>query len=185
MIKNKNFIKAIAIYQMVGGIFGLVSSIFYLNFFQILLESSIELYQQLLNRVSAPEYSPFLLVFVIVLCLYPIIGHLLSFVAGFFLFKEQKRGLQLSIIAQVIQVPQLAVAGFAYLFSSGACFFVALGAALTDKKLTLVSSYIYRLGSAFDTGFNPDDKTFLIGVNIVALFLLCYLIKEYNRIKRK
>lgn len=153
MKNNQKWNRIISIYEMIGGIVGLGVTIFLI--FKIL--------PQLLNQEATISNKAFL----IVLLIYAIGGYLLSFIAGLFLWKKQTKGILLSIITQIIQIPKFTIAGFSYFFVSGADLFIAI----SNSSLDLTA----YLGSHWNISFYPEDKTFLIGINIIAIIMLIKL----------
>jgi hypothetical protein len=98
--------------------------------------------------------------------------------AGMFLFGvlasaaliiKPKWGLVLSAIFQIIQIPVVTVSAAAYAFSSGVCFNLYKHASGWGFKFFFGSYYYFHLNS---------DRSWLVGVNIVALFFFAFLIRE-------
>ncbi len=144
---------------MIGGIVGLVTTI--LLIFIVL--------PQVLNQKTIM----FNKIFIIIITLYAIFGYSLSFFSGLFLWKKQKKGIILSIITQIIQIPKLTIAGFSYSFISGLEFTFMI-----SNSFLRFTTYI---GSHWNIAYYPENKTFLIGINFIAIILLIYLIKEYKK----
>lgn len=163
MKNNQKWNRIISIYEMIGGVLGLGITIF-------LIFST-------LPKLLSQEVPIFNKVFLIAIILFAIGGYSLSFIAGLFLWKKQSKGILLSIITQIIQIPKFAIAGFSYFFVSGLELFVTI-----DNSSLGFTTY---LGSHFDISFYPEDKAFLIGVNVIAFVVLSYLLKEYKKNKKE
>ena len=163
MKNNQKWNRIISIYEMIGGVLGLGITIFLI----------LSILPQLLSQ-EAPLFNKLFLVAIII---FAIGGYLLSFIAGLFLWKKQNKGIFLSIITQIIQIPKFAIAGFSYFFVSGIELFVTI----SNSSLGFTTYF----GSHWDISFYPEDKTFLIGVNIIAIIALIYFIKEYKKNKKE
>ena len=89
--------------------------------------------------------------------------------AGAFLIVKPGLGLVLSAIFQAIQIPVVTVSAVAYALSSGACLNLYKHASGWGFNFFLGSFYSFQLNSG---------RPGLIGVNIVALVLFVFLVKE-------
>lgn len=109
---------------------------------------------------------------IIVLCilLYALVAYALIAIAGYVLYKKKKNGVKLSLIAQAIQIPNIAIAGFSYFFTAGAHVFMTL----QDMSFNLS----FYLGSQWDIAYYPTNYNIVLGVNIVAFALFLYLLKQ-------
>ena len=90
-------------------------------------------------------------------------------IAGAVLFFKPGLGLVLSAIFQAIQIPVVTVSAVAYSLSSGACFNLYKHATGWGFNFFLGSHYSFYLKSG---------QPWLLGINIVALVLFVYLVKE-------
>lgn len=158
--KKNKLNRIISIYEMVGGVVGFGATIFLI--FQIL--------PQLLSEEVPLSYQ----VLSVAILFYAIGGYLLSFFAGLFLWKQEKKGITLSIWSQIMQIPTFAIAGFSYLFVSGLEFFL-----ITEGVYSM--NFATYLGSHWDISYNPEGAPFFIGINFIAIAILVYLMKERNK----
>lgn len=140
---NKNVIRAIAIVEMIGGIVG-VATFFFLGikvFSNILIASILSFFIAL---------------------------YILSFLAGLWLWKFSRRGIILSVIMQLLQIPIISFSSLYYKFFSG--LNVSLG--FFQSKL----SFYFNLGSSWELNIPNTDEPSGFGLNIVAIiFLICLL----------
>jgi hypothetical protein len=162
MKNNQKWNRAISVYEMIGGILGLGITILLI----------LNLLPQLLNQ----EVPAFNKIFLTIIIVYALGGYLLSFVAGLFLWKNLDKGILLSIIAQAIQIPKVAIVGFSYFFVSGIELFLTIS--------SFSAGFTTYFGSHWNITLYPNNGTFLIGVNIVATIVLISLIKEYKKNKK-
>ena len=142
-------LKAIALFEMIGGVFGVVS----------------------VGRTVARAWDYFLAnpVFPIV-CTFFLILYVLCFVAGLLLWRKHALGIVLSRIIQALQIPQFTIAGFLYLFVAGLDFTLTVGAARYNLG--------FSLGSRWYGALTPQSAPFSLGVNFVAAFIFAYLLKR-------
>ncbi len=141
--------KIIAAYEIVGGIFGIGLVSYIIG-----------------SMLSAPAVAVIGISFVLLF--------LLSTYAGTLLWKNDTRGIDLSIIAQIPQIFQLTIPGvFSYQFVSGLSFpliiesDMASGSSSVDFSLGLSSSFNFQL--------SPEEDVFLFGINFVAIVAIVYL----------
>lgn len=139
-------LKALAIYQIVGGIMGLIITI--------------------LLIIRFPVFTPFIIVlFIIGFCLY-----IFSLVCGWLLWNQYSAGVQCSLINQYLQIVQFAIGGWAYTYISGAYF--SLGVDLTYTYRILID---FGLISTWQlTAFDPS-QTVQLSFNFVAILLIVFL----------
>jgi hypothetical protein len=154
---NTRLNRIIAIWEMVGGLIGIIVSIIYM-----------------FAHSAKPIELPFYALFIVV--------YLLSGVAGFYLWKNHRRGISLSILIQVLQLPYFSFSGLiTYL--------------LTLPLSIVVMLYGGSTGSGTDVGFHlqlfvlPEwslriggvEGQFALGVNVVALICLGYLVSRLSK----
>jgi len=154
---NKRLIKIISIYEIVGGILGVIYC------FLIVALSVKSIFN---SQVSGTERLITFLLVAAVLSLY-----ILTIAAGLFLWKGSGRGYTLSVLAQCFQIPYIITSGLTYIFISGAQLGVAVGTVAGDIKLSL----LLYLGSKFGIFFNSEVNSTVIGINIVPILLIKYL----------
>jgi len=111
--------------------------------------------------------------FLVLIVIFALALYILSFAAGFLLWKKSGKGFILSIIAQITQIFSFSIAGFSYLFVSGLQFGFVFGSELF--KLLLY------MGSTWNISFASKNSSFSIGINLIALFVLFYLLKQRQK----
>lgn len=94
---------------------------------------------------------------------------LFGVVAGLVLIIRPRTGLVLSALFQAVQIPFFIKSGIAYAMSSGACVNLYKHASGWGFNFFFGSRYSFSLNS---------ERPWLIGINIVALVLFVFLIKE-------
>lgn len=158
---NTKGTKFIAIYEIIGGLLGVV-------IVSMLLYKLFKAYAQFDQGV----FLSTLLTCIIVLSLY-----IISLIAGFLLWKGQNLGNKLSLFIQALQIPNISLSGFSYIFVSGIQLALNISKGLSeDIKFNL----FFYLGSKFDINLFSKESSFLIGVNIIALLIFIYL-KKINK----
>jgi len=153
---NKNLppkLKALAIYQIIGGAAGLLSTLW------------------LFSTYSQLSALLLLLVF-IAIALY---GY--SIYCGILLFKNTVQGLKLSKVNQLLQAVSFAVVGYAFQYVSG--IHLSIGINLTEG---FVFKFEISL-STWKINVNTGDPNLFIMVNVVALFLISFIDKMLKQLK--
>jgi hypothetical protein len=90
---------------------------------------------------------------------------------GIDLWRGRRQALKFAMILFALQIPMLAVPGFSYHFYTGFMLRIAI---LTGGEIDAG----FKLGSSgFNLYIGSDVQGLAIGVNLVALFLLIYLIR--------
>ncbi|MEJ8804266.1 hypothetical protein [Pontibacter sp. H249] len=139
-------VKAIAIYQIVGGLLGIALTVW-------VLFSGETVIDQLNLRISL--FAGALYVF--------------SILCGRMLFRNLRRGLILSIVNQLLQVVYISIGTFGFQYVAG--LRVGIGVDMVAGwifKLRLaLSSFHFNLGI--------DNGQKFIGLNLVALFMIFWL----------
>lgn len=157
-MKSK-FLKFISVYEMVGGILGILVTI-YLGLFSS---------NSILNPAMPINFKIFnAIIFTFILVLY-----ILSCVGGFFLWKEKKSGIVYSIIIQVFQIPHIMVPGFIYIFQSG----LRVGTLLTVSSNVVKTTILFNLGSTFSIYLGSKIEFIAIGINFFSIIVIGYLLR--------
>jgi hypothetical protein len=97
-------------------------------------------------------------------------GYILSIVAGVLLYKNSKKGVFLSLLLQIIQIPRISILGFSYYFFSGVAFSLSL------PKLSINLS-------KFNIFYSSRDISFSLSVGLMALILAVFLAVKYKKLK--
>lgn len=147
-------ITALALYQIVGGILGIVLTLW------VMFRGEIVLTQEVL-RISLFAGGLFAL----------------SILCGGMLFRNPRRGLVLSLLNQVLQVIYFAFGayGFQYVAGLRIGFGFDMTGSWTFKFRVALSSFQFDLGT--DTGQR------FIGVNLVALLLIFWAERLLEQVK--
>lgn len=152
--KIKNQLKALAIYQVAGGILGIGLLVW------VLFSGSVPVTIQTL-RISL--FGTALFVF--------------SILCGRMLFWNARRGLILSLVNQLLQVVYFAFGSYGFLYVAGVR--IGLGLDLVGSW-----TFKFRLAiSSFEVYFNTDTGQKLIGVNLVALALIFWIESLLQKVK--
>jgi hypothetical protein len=154
MQKTESRIKIIGIYQIIGGLIGLIATI------------------SLLVKIGFTNGTTFKMFFLF-LSLYSF-----SAFCGYLLLKKQfEKGLNYSIINQLIQVLSFSILGFTFKFYSG--LFLSLGLNLTtDTILT------YNFGlTTWNFKLNSESGIIEISINLVALILINIIFNLKEKLK--
>lgn len=149
----------ICLYEIIGGILGVCITLYYI-FFSINLAFKADI--PLTNRLLS------LFIFIIIIALY-----ILSFIGGFCLWKKKKKGIILSKIVQVFQIPYIITSSFTYAFISG----LQLGPTVTVSSKIFKFAGLFYLGSSFNIHFGSGIKYIILGINIIPILVIYYLIK--------
>jgi len=151
MKKTETQIKILGIYQIAGGVLGLL---FTFIFFSKLFFGNKSVLTIILSSILLFSFSVY---------------------CGFLLLtKKYDKGLNLSIINQIIQVISFSVLGYTFEFCSG--IFLKFGLDLTSDTLL---TYNFGL-TTWNLKLNSDPSLTKISINILALMLinLIFNIKE-------
>lgn len=112
--------------------------------------------------------------FLIILIFLPFVSlYLLSIVAGVLLWRRHRLGIPLSVIVQVPQIISFSINKLAYLFISG----LQIAFILKSKKIAIE----FMLGSKWHLNFATEDHSLTIGLNIIALFIVIYLLRQIKK----
>lgn len=130
--------KLISIYEIIGGVLGLIITMFMLIF----------------SAMSVKEINaPILILIVIVL-------YILSLVAGICLLKKKQKGIILSIVVQIFQIPYIVTSSFTYIFIAG----LQLGGNVAFlSKMSKITAMIY------------------LGINFIPILIIGYFIRIKNQ----
>ena len=149
--------KLIAIYEILAGIVGLATT-FTLSIGALFF-----------------VHSPAMLLIPAILLAAPV----LSIAGGYMMLRDRPRGVMVSRIAQVLQLPVLTTSYLTYKLGFGLFFSMAAGlGAASAGTARIATSVEYHLGAAFQltTHFPPQPVAqSLFGINFVALVLLILL----------
>ena len=146
-MKNKNlYIRVLSWYQMLGGIIGVFLIIWILISVHLLF---VEQY--------------FLIIFVALL-------YLFSILCGLLLLKNEKKGLKISVVNQILQIISFSILGYAFKYISG--LYISFGVDLTNFSVGL-----YFGTSSWQLLINMETTTCELYINIIPLFLLNYIFK--------
>ena len=150
----KNQIKALALYQIIGGILGIALTVGVLFGGELVVD-------QMAMRIGL--FASGLFIF--------------SILCGRMLFRNPKRGLVLSIINQVLQVVYFSFGSYAFQFVAG--LRIGVGVDMVEGWL-----FKFRLAlSSFHFSAGTDLGQKFIGVNLVALFLIFWIERLLERVK--
>lgn len=150
---NINWTKIIAGFEIFGGLYGACFTII------IILNKYIN--QQQYNSFAILSLLPFVL----------------SLIAGIFLWRRSRIGLNLSIILQAIQTMQISINKLFYLFYSGLNFAIGVAGDKFGFDLAIGSNFHFLY---YKTGLPPN----LMRINLFAIFAVIYLLRMKN-IKNK
>lgn len=165
LLINDSVLKLIAIIEIYGGGFGILSSLF-LSFLPLILNKYVESTNQ-----TSEDKTIFALFIIITFILYSI-----SFLSGYLLYKRKFTGLVLSIIIQIFQMIQFKINNIYYVFISGF--------SLEVFNQNNWSGYNLHFGprSFFDYKTNsiPDFLSFNIISILIFIYLLYSFFKNFN-----
>jgi hypothetical protein len=146
-------IKALAIYQIIGGLVGIGLTFYLLG--------------------GQPVSLLLLLIFLFIFGLYTY-----SIYCGIILFKDARKGLKRSKLNQLLQVISFGGFGYAYQFLSG--IYLLIGADFTES---FTFNFNFGISSSWKVSINSNDPTLLLNVNIVAIFLVVFIDKAQQKLK--
>ncbi|MGE8341234.1 MAG: hypothetical protein ACN6OI_09380 [Flavobacterium sp.] len=156
MDKIRKQTKALGIYQILGGLMGIVLGIYYTGKADVFNVSILKLTILFSLLYSFSIYCGFLL-----------------------LNKNYEKGLNLSIINQILQIISFSVLGFTFQYTSGAFLYFGLNLT-TDTLLT------YNLGlTTFNFKWNSDSRTAAFSINIISLILMNVLFNLKEKIRKE
>ncbi|WP_162426688.1 hypothetical protein [Pontibacter pudoricolor] len=152
--QTKNHLKAIAIYQIVGGILGIALTVWVLFSGEMVLD-------QVALRMAL--FAGGLYVF--------------SILCGRMLFRKPRRGLVLSIVNQLLQVIYFSFGAYSFQYVAGLRVGVGVDmiAGWIFKFRLALSSFHFSLGTDLGQKF--------IGINLVALFLIFWMERLLEKTK--
>lgn len=145
-MSNKYWI--IGLYEMIGGITGLV-----LHFMQFLSVPS--------GQETVRDY---------IILLGGFAFFLFSIIAGFYMFFYRPHGIILSRVCQATQLITFSVAGFKYSFFTG-----ILGGVYISFSPSFGIDMMYEAGTTFYVYFLEGSASAGFGINLLALLLVLYL----------
>lgn len=150
MEKTKWF-AVIAILQVIGGGLGLLVSFQYLSD---------------VGNIDA---------FVVLITMIFIVFYLTSIFAGWLLWKEHPQGITLSMFIQLLQIPQISIPGFVYIFINPLDISLVMRSSSFPVSITEFSfGPDIFFGSSWSFYVGAFEE-FLVGFNVLALVLLIFL----------
>lgn len=115
----------------------------------------------------------------LILLLVAIVLYAYSIYCGTLLLKKNISGLKHSLINQFLQLINLSIFGFTFQYISGV--FVSAGVDLTDSFL-----FTFHLGvSQWQITVNGNKELLILNFNLVALFLILFIEKLRNEIRKQ
>jgi len=139
-------LQALAIYQIIGGLLGLISTIWII--------------------LQFPVFTPFLILrFTVAFGLY-----VFSLLSGWLLWNQYTAGIRCSLINQYLQIVQFAIAGCAYTYISGGYF--SLGVDLTYTYRLLAH---FGITSTWQLKAFAQTPVVQLNFNFVAILLVVFL----------
>ncbi|WP_347157220.1 hypothetical protein [Pontibacter chitinilyticus] len=152
--KIQNQLKVLAIYQLTGGVLGIVLTLW------VMFRGELVVTQEVLR-----------------IALFAAALYVFSMLCGRMLFRNLKRGLTLSILNQVLQVVYVAFGSDAFQYVAGLRVGVGFDmvGSWTLKFRLAVSSFQFLIGT--DTGQR------FIGVNLLALLLIFWMERLLERVR--
>jgi len=160
----KKWLKIISVFELVGGILGIVIVL-------IVLISS---------QTTRNDMPTIILISAYFIYAFALAMYLLSIIAALLLWQDKKAGYILSIIIQVIQIPHIETSTFFYNFVSGAQILISLGIRPDGGSFNF-GGYI---GSTLNISLYTPLNGVTIGLNILAIavvILLFRLMAQKNR----
>lgn len=161
MKNNWKWKRVIGVYQILGGALGL----------GVIATFIPDAIQQFVHLEKLHHK-----IFLILIILYVFGAYLLTFLAGLLLWERNQKGVIPSIIVQTIQIPRFTIAGFTYVIVAG----LEVYPQFSNSSMSAMSYF----GSHFRIHYTPGGADYMIGVNILALIMLIYLVKDYKKNKR-
>lgn len=153
---NTRLNRVIAIWEMIGGFLGIIVSIRYL-------------FVQNVTLKNLPAYALFIGLYV------------LSGMAGLFLWKNQRRGILLSMLIQALQIPVLTSPVFIYLFTLPLAIVLMLYGVFTGPETSIGFHVQVILLPDWALKFQGIAGQFVLGVNVIALICLGYLFSQFRK----
>ena len=148
--KSKIKLKILGWYQIVGGIIGILMTVWLLAH---------------TGQING-------LMLLLLLIAFGLYGF--SIYCGRLLFKDYAQGLKLSVINQAIQIIHFAMLGYAYQYISGLMFEIGL-----SKKpgFNLIFNFNFALSSTWQLSVGTSDRSFILAINLMAIGWLYYIEK--------
>ncbi|OIR07580.1 hypothetical protein GALL_102420 [mine drainage metagenome] len=145
----------LGIYQIAGGIFGIALT-FWIT--------------------ATPEKIPS---FLFSLFLVPITLYSYSIYCGILLIKQKINGLNYSSVNQYLQLINFSILGYAFKYVSGVYLFAGI-------DMTHAVDFAFNFGpSNWQITINMDKEIILLNFNFVAFFLIIFIDKLKERIKKE
>ena len=151
---EKNQIRAIALYQIIGGILGIALTLWVMFGGEMFVD-------QMALRIGL--FASGLFIF--------------SILCGRMLFRNQKRGLTLSLINQLLQVVYFSFGPYAFQYVAG--LRIGIGVDMVEGWV-----FKFRLAlSSFHFSIGTDLGQKFIGVNLIALLLIFWIERLMEKVK--
>lgn len=167
-MKKHIILRIISIYEILGGLVGILVTI------NLLRLSNLNLF--------SPQNGTGTIVLIMYLII--ILLYLASVISGILLWKNKTSGYILSVIIQTVQIPFGIYNGFKYLFASGLLAGIQYYKYQRTVNLTVAGfKTILSISSDFAMFYNPLDKSFVLGINLVPLIILLFIASQYNKHK--
>ena len=147
-------IKALGIYQIIGGLFGIGLTFYLLN----------------------TNNSFTLLVFLIILFILGLYCY--SIYSGIILIKNVEKGLTHSKVNQLFQLITFMAFGYGYQYTSGVFLFVGM-----DVTNSMEWNFSFGITSTWKITVNTDDPNFFFNLNLVAIFLVVFIERTKQKLK--
>lgn len=141
-----NYRKIISFYQILGGLSGLYVII------------------QLLSGIGL-SYTSYFIIFIIL--------YFIMILAGVFLFQENPKGQNLTIIVQSLQILQFSLGGLQYKFGAGTAILIGFKNIIYKLSVNFIPVY-----AEFNWAIN--DRGFFLYINIVPIFIIYFLKKSHK-----
>lgn len=145
----------VALYQIIGGIFGIFLS------------------YRLCRNIQ--EFNTLILTLIIIAFLL----YAYSIICGILIFKNLVQGLRYSRINQFLQIFNFVIFGYGFQYISG--LFIEIGIDLTNSFQLQLNFGT----STWQFMINQDSSVSVINFNLFALFLLIYIDKQIKQIENK
>ncbi|MCP2045339.1 hypothetical protein [Pontibacter sp. HSC-36F09] len=152
---ERNQIKAIALYQILGGILGIALTVWVMFSGEMVVD-------QTALRIGL--FAGGLYIF--------------SILCGRMLFRNPRRGLVLSIINQLLQVVYFSFGAYGFQYVAG--LRIGVGVDMVEGWI-----FKFRLAlSSFHFSFGTDLGQKFIGINLIALFLIFWIERLMEKVKQ-
>jgi hypothetical protein len=94
-------------------------------------------------------------------------------IGGFLLFRSKKKGIIISVIAQIFQIPYIVTSSCIYWFSAG--FQAIIRIVIESHSVKISGNYFW--GCFYRIFFGNDVRDIMIGINFIPIIIILYLWK--------